>query len=87
MLVLAKALIAKAIIDDCVIFYQTQVKFDLDNSKKQKKLYDMKHHFQDTWVAKLPWAKFMIGVNRKVHKIKCKVCNKIEGHDKLLCQT
>jgi hypothetical protein len=26
----------RAIIDDCVIFYRTQIKFDIDNSKKQK---------------------------------------------------
>jgi hypothetical protein len=43
----------KATIDNCVIFYPTQIKFDIDNSKKQKKLYEMKCHFQDTWVAKL----------------------------------
>jgi hypothetical protein len=43
----------RAITDDCVIFYSTQIKFDIDNNKKQK-IYEMKHHFQDTWVAKLP---------------------------------
>jgi transposase len=44
----------------------------------------MKHHFQDTWVAKLPWVEYVVGVDGKVHQVKCKVCSKIEECDKLL---
>lgn len=40
--------------------------------------------FQDAWSAKLPWAKFFVDVNGKVHQVRCKVCNKIEQKEKIL---
>jgi hypothetical protein len=40
--------------------------------------------FQNTWATKFPWTKSMVGVDGKVHQVKCKVYNRIEGHDKLL---
>jgi hypothetical protein len=68
-----------------VLFFNlAQVEADLESSKKQKTLYEMNLCFQNTWAAKLPWAKSMVGANGKVHQIKCKVYNKIEGCDKLL---
>ncbi len=44
----------------------------------------MNHRFQDTWATKLPYVKFVVGVDGKVHHVKCKVCSKIEGCNKLL---
>jgi hypothetical protein len=52
MLIIAKA--PRLLLMIMLFFYPTQINFDIDNNKKQKKLYEMKHHFRDTWVAKLP---------------------------------
>jgi hypothetical protein len=69
---------------DCVVLNLAQVETNLESSKKQKRLYEMNLCFQNTWAAKLPWAKSMVGVDGKVHQVKCKVYNKIKGCDKLL---
>jgi len=45
---------------------------------------DLNHCFQNAKVTKLPWVEFIVGVNERVHKEKCKVCRKIKGHNKLL---
>ncbi len=45
---------------------------------------DLNHCFQNAEVTKLPWVKFIVGVNGRVHKVKCKVCRKIKRHNKLL---
>jgi len=34
--------------------------------------------------CKTPMAKLMLGLNGKVHHVKCKICSKIEGKKKLL---
>lgn len=52
--------------------------------KKIKKAYDMKKHFQDTWVIKLPWGKNIFGSNGKVVQVRCKVYSLINGKYKLL---
>jgi hypothetical protein len=57
----------------------TQVKLDLVNSKKRKKMYEMNCCFQNSWVAKLPWAKSIVGVDGKVTQVKRKACIVIEG--------
>jgi hypothetical protein len=41
-------------------------------------MYELNHHFQDLWVAKLPWAKFVASVDGKVMKVKWKVCSVME---------
>jgi hypothetical protein len=38
--------------------------------------------FQDVWNAKLPWVEFVVDVDGKVHKVRCTVCNIIEGKKK-----
>jgi len=43
----------------------------------------MNCHFQDSWAAKLPWIESLMGVDGKVTHVKCKVCNIIEGWDKI----
>ncbi len=62
----------------------TQVEVDLANSKKRKNIYEMNRRFQNSWVAKLPWAKFVVCVDGKITQVKCKACIVIEGRNKLL---
>ncbi len=38
----------------------------------------------DVWSAKLPQVEFVVGVDGKVHQVKCKVCSKIQGKEELL---
>jgi hypothetical protein len=45
-------------------------------------MYDLNHCFQNVEVTKLLWVKFIVRVNGRVHKVKCKVCSKIKGHNK-----
>jgi hypothetical protein len=45
---------------------------------------DLNYYFQNAEVTKLPWVKFIVGANGRVHKVKCKVCRKIKGHNKNL---
>jgi hypothetical protein len=45
---------------------------------------DLNHCFKNADVTKLPWVKFISGANERVHKVKCKVCRKIKGHNKPL---
>ncbi len=51
---------------DVVVIDLTQVEIDLANSKKRKKMNELNRHFQDSWATKLPWAKFVVGVDGKV---------------------
>jgi hypothetical protein len=44
----------------------TQIETNLANIKRIKKMYEMNHRFQDSWVAKLPWVEFIVGVDGKV---------------------
>ncbi len=53
-------------------------------TRNEKKLYEMNQHFENAWVAKLPWKESMVGANYKVYKVKWKVYNKIERCNKLL---
>ncbi len=62
----------------------TQVATYLASSKKRKKIYELNHHFQDSWVVKLPWAESIVGVKGKAIEVKCKVYNVIDGRNKLL---
>jgi hypothetical protein len=45
---------------------------------------DLNYCFKNAEVTKLPWVKFILGANERVHKVKCKLCRKIKGHNKLL---
>jgi len=47
-------------------------------------MYDLNHCFQNAEVTKLLWVRFIVHINGRVHKVKCKVCSKIKGHNKLL---
>jgi hypothetical protein len=48
------------------------------------KEYQHNKIFQNTWSAKLPWAKLVTSEDGKVHQVECKVCSTIERKDKLL---
>ncbi len=52
-------------------------------TKKIKKAYEMNKHFQDIWIIKLAWVKFVMGSNGKVVYVWCKVCSFSDGKDKL----
>jgi len=39
-----------------VVVDLTQIQIHFVDSKKRKKMYELSHHFQNTWVAKLPWV-------------------------------
>jgi hypothetical protein len=51
---------------DVVIIDLAQVKVDLPNNHKRKKMYELNCHFQNSWAIKLPWAKSIMGVDGKV---------------------
>jgi hypothetical protein len=40
--------------------------------------------FQDVWIIKFRWAKFVVDAHGKVHKVKSKVCTKITSKEKLI---
>jgi hypothetical protein len=56
----------------------------LEERRHQRREYDRSRVFQDIWAAKLPWAKSVLGNDGRVHQVRCLVCTKIEGRDKLL---
>ena len=37
-----------------------------DIAKKKRRTYNLNWHFQDNWVAKMPWAEAIKGANRQV---------------------
>ncbi len=55
-----------------------------DEQKKKRKLYERSKKFQDTWMTKLPWAKFVFDEKGEVQQVRCKVCTFVEGKHKLL---
>jgi len=46
--------------------------------KKPKVNYDYTRRFQNEWVAKLVWTKFIQENDGQVHLVKCKVCSTFE---------
>jgi hypothetical protein len=46
--------------------------------------WELNQNFQDIWVAKLLWAKIVIGEDGRLSMVRCKVCNVVEHHEKLL---
>ncbi len=62
----------------------TQVSANLASNKKRKKNYELNCHFQDSWATRLPWEKFVVGVEGKVTQVKCNACSVIDERDKFL---
>jgi hypothetical protein len=40
--------------------------------------------FQDIWIVELLWPEAVIGEDGRLSLAKCKVCNVVEHHEKLL---
>jgi hypothetical protein len=53
-------------------------------ARKRKKSYELNRHFQDSWAAKLPWAKAVMGTDGRISQVQCKVCSFVERREKLL---
>jgi retron-type reverse transcriptase len=51
-----------------VVVDVAQIQVYFANSQKRKKMYELSHHFQDTWVEKLPWVEsIMEGHTSQMH--------------------
>jgi hypothetical protein len=48
-------------------------------AKKRKKGYELNRHFQDSWAAKLPWAKAIVGVDGRITQVHYKVYSDERG--------
>jgi hypothetical protein len=53
-------------------------------ARKRKKSYELNRHFQDSWAAKLPWAKAVMGTDERISQVRCKVYSFVEHGEKLL---
>lgn len=56
---------------------------EVTESRKQRKNYNQKQHFQDSSAAKLPWAEAVVGVDMSIIQGRCKVCFDVERSEKL----
>jgi hypothetical protein len=61
-----------------VVVDPPQVKANLTNNKKRKKIYKLNFSFQDSWATKFPWEKYIMDVDKKVTQVKFKVCSVIK---------
>jgi hypothetical protein len=52
--------------------------------RKLQREYVKNRVFQDVWIIKFRWAKFIVDAHGKVHKVKSKVCTKILSKEKLI---
>jgi hypothetical protein len=52
--------------------------------RKKNKSYELNKHFQDSWAAKLPWAKIVMGTDMRISQVRCEVCSFVERREKLL---
>jgi hypothetical protein len=55
-----------------------------EETRRRRRDYERSRVYQDIWAAKLPWAESVLGNNGKVHQVRCLVCMKINGREKLL---
>jgi hypothetical protein len=46
----------------------------MEKKKKWVKEWEINQVFQDVWVAKLPWADIVLGIDEKMNMAKCCVC-------------
>ncbi len=52
--------------------------------KPREPKWELIYIFQNVWVAKLPWAKVVLGANGKMIMVRCKICTNVENQEKLL---
>jgi hypothetical protein len=55
-----------------------------EETRRRRREYERARVYQDIWAAKLPWAESVLGNDGKVHQVRCLVCTKIDGREKLL---
>lgn len=70
--------------DDVIILGESAALAAVEAVKKQKRSYELRRHYQEIWVAKLPWAEAIVGEDGSLTQVKCTMCSKVEGRDKLL---
>jgi hypothetical protein len=51
--------------------------------KPREPKWELIYIFQNVWVAKLPWAKVVLGANGKMIMVRCKICTNVENQEKL----
>jgi len=54
------------------------------NREFKKQDYESNKQFQDRWAWCFPWAKCITNDRGKVHQVRCAICLKIEGKERLL---
>jgi hypothetical protein len=69
---------------DVVVFDPIVASPSHELAKKWKKGYELNRHFKDSWVAKLPWAEAVVGVDGRITQVRYKVCSDVERREKLL---
>jgi hypothetical protein len=55
-----------------------------EETRRRRRDYERSRVYQDIWATKLPWAESVLGNDGKVHQVRCLVCTKINGREKLL---
>ncbi|KAG0611275.1 hypothetical protein M758_7G128500 [Ceratodon purpureus] len=68
---------------ECVVIGEVTAQ-EKAESKKRKKNYDLRRHFQDSWAAKLPWAEAVVGCDGSITQVRCKICSNVEAREKLM---
>jgi hypothetical protein len=53
-------------------------------ARQWRRTYEHNRHWQDSWAARLPWAESVLGRDGHVTQVRCTVCSKVEGCEKLL---
>ena len=74
---------AKSAASNCVVVGSVSVA-EAEDSRKRWKNYGAMRHFQDSWAGKLPNAESEMAVGSTISQIRCKICTKVEGREKLL---
>lgn len=70
--------------DELQILDLIEGKCNLDATKKRRQLYELNRHFQENWVAKLPWAEVVLVADGSMTMVKCTICSSVDSRDKLL---
>jgi hypothetical protein len=55
-------------------------------AKTRQQNYDQNRHFQDRWVAFLPWVEVVVGGDGRVSQVCCKVYSHVEGQESTYCE-
>jgi hypothetical protein len=47
--------------------------------RARKQAYKQNRHWQDSWVARLPWTESVVGADGRVTQVRCKICSEVKG--------